>query len=166
MSFQPNSRAAARAISDIADLLSLRTDVCPDYSAALSIASEWHRLGFRADHDLPEWLAAGWVNPTVAHAAVTAGLTPQQAATAAELALADDYLTWWERDDNPHALHIAGGMGEAWEIYIDDKYPCLARHTRYAFHDRTIFAVRAACSGLLAVNFRAYASHPVHTRIP
>ena len=91
--------------------------------------------GFPCRQCLPDWLAAGWLNPTLARAAAAAGLTPKQATTAAEHALADDYLNWWERD-NPHAAYMAGEMGEAWEIYIDDKYPSLTRDTHYSFCDR------------------------------
>lgn len=162
MSLQPNPRAAAKAISDIADLIPHYTDLYRDQATITAIAAQWHALGFRADSDLPDWLAAGWLNPTVAHAAAAVGLTPKQATTAAEHALADDYLNWWERDDNPYAAHMAGEIGEAWEIYIYDKYPSLTRNTHYSFCNRTAFAVRAACSGLLTVNFPAYASRPIH----
>ena len=153
MSLQPNTRAAAKAISDIADLIPHYTDLYRDQAIITAIATQWYALGFRANSDLPDWLAAGWLNPTIAHAAAAAGLTPKKATTAAEHALADDYLNWWERDDNPHADHMAGEMGEAWEIYIDDKYPSLTRNTHYSFCDRTAFAVKAVCSGILTVNF-------------
>jgi hypothetical protein len=162
MSLQFNTRAAAKAISDIADLIPHYTDLYRDQATIAVIVTQWYTLGFRADSDLPDWLAAGWFNPALARAAAAAGLTPKQATTAAEHALADDYLNWWERDDNPYATHMAGEMGEAWEIYINDKYPSLTRNAHYCFRDRTAFAVKAVCSGLLIVNFPAYASRPRH----
>ncbi|MBZ0168111.1 hypothetical protein MELA_02352 [Candidatus Methylomirabilis lanthanidiphila] len=164
MSLQPDAGAAAKAISDIADLISYYTDLHGDQVTVTAIASQWYTLGFQADSDLSDWLAAGWLNPTLAHAAVAVGLTPKQATTAAEYALVDDYLTWWERDDNPHAVHMAGEMGEAWEIYIDDKYPSLTRNNRYSVRDRTTFAVKAVCSGLLTVDFPAYVSRRRHAQ--
>ncbi len=165
MNRQPNTRAAAKAISDIADLISHDTDLYHDQAAITAIAAQWYTLGFRADSDLPDWLAAGWLNPTIAHAAAAAGLTPNQAVTAAEHALAADYLDWWERDDNPYAACMAGETGEAWDLYIDDKYRSLTGHTRYSFCDRTAFAVKAACSGLLIVNFAVYASRQRYTQV-
>lgn len=164
MSPQPDTCAAAKAISDIAALIPHYTDLYCDQATIAVIATQWYTLGFRADGDLPDWLAAGWLNSALAHAAAAAGLTPKQATTAAEHALADDYLNWWERNDNPYAAHMAGEMGEAWEIYIDNKYPSLTRNAHYCFCDRTAFAVKAACSGLLIVNFPAYASRPRHTQ--
>lgn len=165
MGLRPDTNAVTKAISDIVDLISHSTDLYSDQTAAAAIAAQWYALGFRADGDLPDWLAAGWLNPTVAYAAATAGLTPNQAVTAAEHALAHDYLKWWERDDNPHAAWMSGELGEAWGIYVDDKYPALARNTHCAFCDRTAFAVKAACSGLLTVNFSAYASRLIRTRM-
>lgn len=164
MSVQPDASAAAKAISDIADLISHYTDCHCDRVAVATIASQWYTLGFRVDSDLPDWLAAGWLNPTLAHAAAAVGLTPKQATTAAEHALADDYLTWWERDDNPYAAHTAGEIGEAWEIYVDEKYPSLTGDNRSSFRDRTGFAVKAACSGLLTVNFPVYAPRRMHAQ--
>jgi len=163
MSLQPHTRAAVQAISAIADLISHYTDLSSDRTAVSAGAAQWYALGFRADGDLPDWLAAGWLNPTVAYAAAAAGLTPNQAVAAAEHALAHDYLNWWERDDNPHAAWMPGEMGEAWDIYVEDKFPSLTCHTHYAFRDRTAFAVKAACSGLLTVNFSAYASRLIRT---
>ncbi|PWB79540.1 MAG: hypothetical protein C3F08_06525 [Candidatus Methylomirabilota bacterium] len=165
MGVQPDINAATKAIADIADLISQHADLSHGQATIITTAAQWHELGFRADSDLPDWLAAGWLNPTLARAAATAGLTPKQAASAAEHALADDYLTWWERDDNPYAVHIAGEMGEAWEIYIDETYPSLTRTNRYSFRDRTTFAVKAACSGLLTVNFPAFASRRRHAQV-
>ncbi len=158
MSLQPDTRATAKAISEIADLISHYADLCYDQAAITALAAQWYALGFRADSDLPDWLAEGWLNPNLAYAAAAAGLTPNQAVTAAEHALAADYLNWWERDDNPYAACMAGEIGEAWDIYIDDKYPSLTCNARYSFCDRTAFAVKAACSGLLIVNFAVYAS--------
>lgn len=164
MSLQPDSRATAKAISKIADLIPHYTDLYRDQASVAAIAAQWYARGFRADSDLPDWLAVGWLNPDVADAAVAAGLTPNQAVTAAEYALVDDYLNWWDRDDNPYAACMAGEMGEAWEIYIDDKYSSLTGHTHYAFCDRTRFAVKAACSGLLIVDFAVYASRQRYTQ--
>lgn len=163
MSLQSDASAAAKAISDIADLIPQYTNFYCDQAGIAATAAQWYARGFRADGDLSSWLAAGWLNPAVAYAAAAAGLTPNQAVTAAEHALADDYLNWWERDDNPHAAWMAGEMGEAWGIYIGDQYPSLAGNTRYAFCDRTAFAVKAACSGLLTVDFFAYASCLIRT---
>lgn len=163
MGLQPDTNAATKAISGIADLISHYADLYGDQAAVTASAAQWYARGFRADGDLPDWLAAGWLNPTVACAAAAAGLTPNQAVTAAEHALAHDYLNWWERDDNPHAAWMAGEMGEAWGIYIDDHYPSLTCNTHYAFCDRTAFAVKAACSGLLTVDFSAYASRLIRT---
>ena len=163
MGLQPDTNAATKAVSDIADLISHYTDLYSDQTAVSAGAAQWYTLGFRADGDLPDWLAAGWLNPTVAYAAAAAGLTPNQAVTAAEHALAHNYLNWWERDDNPHAAWMAGEMGEAWGIYVDETYPSLTRNARYSFRDRTAFAVKAACSGLLTVNFSAYASRLIRT---
>jgi hypothetical protein len=164
MGLQPDASAAAKAISDIADLIPHYTDLYRDQASIAAIATQWFALGFRADSDLPDWLAAGWLNPDLAYAAASAGLTPNQAVTAAEQALADDYLNWWERDDNPYAARMAGEIGEAWEIYIDDTYPSLTCNTHYSFCDRTAFAVTAACSGLLTVNFAVYASRQRYTQ--
>ncbi|CBE68716.1 MAG: hypothetical protein F9K13_11900 [Candidatus Methylomirabilis oxygeniifera] len=164
MSLQPDTRATAKAISEIADLIPHYTDLYRDQAAITAIAAQWYTLGFRADSDLPHWLGEGWLNPDLASAAA-AGLTPDQAVTAAEHALAADYLDWWERDDNPYAACIAGETGEAWDLYIDDTYPSLTDHTRYSFCDRTAFAVKAACSGLLIVNFAVYASRRRYTLV-
>lgn len=165
MSLQPDTRATAKAIAEIADLISHYTDLSGDQAAITALATRWYRLGFRADSDLPDWLAEGWLNPDLAYAAAAAGLTPNQAVTAAEHALAADYLDWWERDDNPYAACMAGETGEAWDLYIDDTYPSLTRDTRYSFRDRTAFAVKAACSGLLIVNFAVYASCRRYTQV-
>jgi hypothetical protein len=165
MGLQPDTRATAKAIAEIADLIPHYTDLYRDEAAITALAAQWYTRGFRADSDLPDWLAEGWLNPDLAYAAAAAGLTPNQAVTAAEHALAADYLDWWERDDNPYAACMAGETGEAWDLYIDDKYSSLTCHTRYSFCDRTAFAVKAACSGLLIVNFAVYASRRRYTQV-
>lgn len=94
----------------------------------------------------------------VAHAAKSAGLTLREAIAATELALVDDYLTWWERPDNPHARYMAGEAGEAWELYLQEIHPSLTQDDEYARRDRAVLAIEALCCGTLTVDFAAWAA--------
>jgi hypothetical protein len=124
----------------------------------MTTAIQWYHAAFRADHDLPDWLAAGFWNPMVAHAAKLAGLTLREAIGATELALVDDYLTWWERSDNPHARYIAGEAGEALELYLREMHPSLIQDDDCVTRDRAALAIEALCRGTLTVDFAAWAA--------
>lgn len=142
----------------IVRLLADQGDHSSTSASLVTTALQWHHATFRADGDLPDWLAAGYWNPHVAHAAKSAGLTLREAIAATELALVDDYLTWWERPGNPHARYIAGELGEAWELYIQEMYPSLMQDDDYARRDRAVLAIEALCCGLLTVDFAAWAA--------
>jgi hypothetical protein len=129
-----------------------------DDNLLMITALQWYRAAFRADYDLPDWLAAGFWNPMVAHAAKLAGLTLRDAITATELALVDDYLTWWERPDNPHARYIAGEAGEALELYLREMHPSLIQADDCVRRDRAALAIEALCRGTLTVDFAAWAA--------
>lgn len=127
-------------------------------NSLMTTAIQWYHAAFRADHDLPDWLAAGYWNPAVAHAAKLAGLTLRETITATELALVDDYLTWWERPDNPHARYIAGEAGEAFELYVREMHPSLAQDDDYVRRNHAAFAIEALCRGTLTVDFATWSA--------
>lgn len=154
----PQFTRYARDVRAISELLPYYTKTADTPETLLTAARQWHTLGFRAYDDLPDWLATGWLDPHVAHAAKAAGLNPKTATQAAEHALASHYLAWWESDANPHAIYISGEYGEAWDIYIAETYPSILiqKQINYSFSNRTALAVHLTSHHLLHVDFNAW----------